>query len=314
MIEISEHPYAGWERALWLTNGTVELVVTLEVGPRIIRFAQCGGENIFQEFTDQLGKKGEEEWMIRGGHRFWTAPETQETYTYDNDSVAYRIVSLNSVEIEQAPNHKTGWKRTLIVTLHDDGLVKVEHRLENIGTSSIDIYPWALTVLRGGGVAVIPQSTYRWHPGERPDTIKPNDTDFLPNRKVILWKYTDLSDPRFTFGTDFWWIEQKSNTLSLKFGLEYDQGWVAYQWKKIVFCKHVAYEQGALYPDMGSNFELYTGRDILELETLAPARPLAPGSSTTLTENWKLLQTEGSVKDWVNAKEIFASLPSLPSL
>ena len=78
-------PYAGWPRNLRIANADVELVVTLDVGPRVIRYAAPGGRNLFGETADQLGKSGEPHWMPRGGHRLWTAPEDKtRTYAPDN--------------------------------------------------------------------------------------------------------------------------------------------------------------------------------------------------------------------------------------
>ena len=72
-MEIISH--GGWKNNVRLANESVEIVATLDVGPRIIRFAAPGGPNLFKEYKDQLGKAGEKQWMIRGGHRFWESPE-----------------------------------------------------------------------------------------------------------------------------------------------------------------------------------------------------------------------------------------------
>jgi hypothetical protein len=61
--------YAGWERCVRLSNGIVELVATMDVGPRIIRFGFIGGDNEFKEYPEMLGKTGGDEWRIYGGHR-----------------------------------------------------------------------------------------------------------------------------------------------------------------------------------------------------------------------------------------------------
>src|SRR5437867_3326516 len=50
--------YGGWPRCVRLANERVELVVTTDVGPRIIRFGYRGGENVFAEFAGQVGKTG----------------------------------------------------------------------------------------------------------------------------------------------------------------------------------------------------------------------------------------------------------------
>ena len=54
----------GWERCYRLANDVVELVVTADVGPRIIHFGFVGGENQFWEDPDLLGRTGGD-----AGHR-----------------------------------------------------------------------------------------------------------------------------------------------------------------------------------------------------------------------------------------------------
>ena len=61
--------YAGWPNCIKLSNGQIELIVTTDVGPRIMRFGFVGGQNLLNEYKDQVGKTGGDEWRIYGGHR-----------------------------------------------------------------------------------------------------------------------------------------------------------------------------------------------------------------------------------------------------
>ena len=54
MVKIYEAPYGGWQKCLFIENEVVQLVVTLEVGPRIIRYALQGKENVLDEKAKQL--------------------------------------------------------------------------------------------------------------------------------------------------------------------------------------------------------------------------------------------------------------------
>ena len=87
-VQISKTAYAGWPNCYKMTNGQVELIVTTDIGPRVIRYAFVNGQNIFKEFQEQLGKTGEKAWQARGGHRLWIAPEAvPESYALDNAPV-----------------------------------------------------------------------------------------------------------------------------------------------------------------------------------------------------------------------------------
>ena len=87
-MQIETIPYAGWDNCYRLANGLVELVVTGEVGPRIIRFGFLDQENEFKEFEGEVGLTGGEAWRSYGGHRLWHAPEAMpRSYVPDNSPV-----------------------------------------------------------------------------------------------------------------------------------------------------------------------------------------------------------------------------------
>src|SRR5258708_3633863 len=61
--------YQGWKNNVSLSNSDVELIITLDVGPRVISYQIPGDKNVFKQYADQMGKSGEKDWQIRGGHR-----------------------------------------------------------------------------------------------------------------------------------------------------------------------------------------------------------------------------------------------------
>src|SRR6516164_5989302 len=54
-VSVEKVAYKGWQNCYRVSNGTVEVIVTGDVGPRIIRYAFIGGQNLFKEYADQLG-------------------------------------------------------------------------------------------------------------------------------------------------------------------------------------------------------------------------------------------------------------------
>jgi len=77
-MQVQVVPYGGWQTCLRLANNEVELIVTAEVGSRIIRFGFIGGGNEFVEYPEQMGRRGDSEYVAYGGHRLWLAPEVVE--------------------------------------------------------------------------------------------------------------------------------------------------------------------------------------------------------------------------------------------
>src|SRR5437868_1745944 len=91
-VKIEKVPYRGWSNCYRISNGEVELIVTTDVGPRVIRYAVIGGQNVFKEFNEQMGKSGESTWQARGGHRLWMGPEDAVlTYALDNSPIQAHV-------------------------------------------------------------------------------------------------------------------------------------------------------------------------------------------------------------------------------
>ena len=124
---IKEIAFAGWKHNLSIQGKTTELVITLDVGPRILRYGFPGERNVFVEMAEQLGGSGEKEWMIRGGHRFWTAPEADHSYELDNAPVEWKKLGDSAVEITQPPS-PYGFQKTLRVEM-GDGRGRARHAL-----------------------------------------------------------------------------------------------------------------------------------------------------------------------------------------
>jgi hypothetical protein len=124
----------------------------------------------------------------------------------------------------------------------------------------------------------VPQEPYGAH-----------DQNLLPVRPLVLWAYTDLSDPRYTIGPKY--IRLRSDgqrTEPQKIGIGNRQGWAAYQHGRTVFVKRFAHDAQRTYPDYGSNLEVYTAGSFIELETLGPLSRLGPGEVAEHVEEWQL--------------------------
>jgi hypothetical protein len=308
---IQEIPYAGWKRNLRLQGPTTELVITLDVGPRIIRYAFPGEKNVFVEMPEQLGGVGEKDWKIRGGHRLWTAPEGPHSYAPDNGPVTYKKISETAVDVTEPANPEFGFQKTLRVELLADEVVRITYLLTNTSASVLNISPWVLSVMAPGGVALIPQPPLDLHPSEFPEGREAKDEEFLPNRELVLWPFTDLSDGRYAFSENFLRVTYRPEKPATKLGLKLATGWVAYQNGENVFAKHFAYDPAQPYPDRGCNFEVFTNVTILELESLAPALPLAPGATATHVEHWVLRKSAADLRGEQEAKAFFAALPKI---
>jgi len=270
-----------------LTNGTVELVITASVGPRVVRYGFPGGQNLLGEYPDEVVPTPMGPLHLLGGHRLWAAPELMEiTYAPDDAPVKVKeegpLAAVFTQSVDQA-----GLEKEIRVALDAKGTgVTLRHRITNRRKAAIEIAPWALSVMRDG-TAIIPAEPYKSH-----------DEYFLPARPFVLWHYTDLADPRFTFGKKYVRMTALAPvTEPTKIGFGNRQGWVAFAARGELFVKTFPWKDGAAYLDMGCNCEFYTVKKFLEVESLGPLAKVAPGESVEHTERWGLWRNVDTTGD-----------------
>jgi hypothetical protein len=293
--------YRGWPNCCRLSNKLVELIVTADVGPRIIRFGFLGDVNMFKEYEEMMGLTGGDEWRIYGGHRLWHAPEAQpRSYFPDNGPIQIEE-GPDCVRVIQPTETTTGIQKELDIYLSPDAAhARIVHRLRNHNLWPVELAPWALTVMAQGGKVIVPLPPRGSHP-----------ENLLPANTLTLWAYTDMSDPRWTWGRKYIMLRQDPTaTAPQKIGAMVPDGWVAYANYGQLFVKKFTYQPGARYPDFGCSVETFTNADMLEVETLGPLVTLQPGAAVEHVEEWYLHkgvampQNDADVDRWVLPKVV----------
>ncbi len=299
-VTIEKIEYAGWPNCYRMSNGEVELVVTSDVGPRIIRYGFVGGQNLFVELEEDLGQTGGDQWRLYGGSRLWVAPE-DAVYSYgaDNDPVAIEI-SGNRLSA-QAPVEHTGVQKGIEVELAERGTgVTVRHVLANRTIWPLRITTWVLSMMRPGGVGIT--------------TLPPRGTHpevLAPTNPLIVFAFTNMGDPRWTWMEKYIALRQDSaNADPEKIGLFNPATRGAYLLNGELFVKKFEAFPDQEYPDMGSSFEAFTNERFLELETLGPLRTIRPGEAVDHVEEWSLHRPV-SVENWNDAELDRALAPYL---
>lgn len=276
---IEKVPYGGWDNCYQLSNGKIELLLTGDVGPRIIHLSFINEFNVFKEYPEQIGKTVGNQWLIFGGHRLWHAPEAQpRTYYPDREPVLVQEIE-NGLIVTQRPEPSTGIQKQIEITLAPDKPdVYLIYRLINHNLWAIDTAPWTISVMAPGGVAILPLPPRGPHP------------EFLvPTSTLSIWPYTDLTDQRFTLGKKYILLKQNADQKTpQKLGIFTSQSWGAYFNQGYLFVKKVPLVLDGLYPDMGTNFEVFTNEEMLELEALGPLETIPPKGHIVLHEHWTL--------------------------
>lgn len=267
-----------------MTNGIIELMVTVDFGPRVIHFSTVGRENMF--FMDKEKKplgdfleiyKGDVH-RLYGGHRIWAGPEVMpRCYHPDNLPVACRQVE-NGMEFTAAVEKENAIQKSMTITLEPDKpFVDISHSIENLGAWEIEFAPWCITMLDKGGKEIMPQ----------PD----RKTGYLHNRNFSLWDYSQMNDDRVYWGKEFITIRQDSTKANpFKLGYNNEAGWAAYFNKGQLFFKFFETAIDGLYPDNGCCYETYTNDVMLEVETLGEIQIVAPNETVVHVEQWELYE------------------------
>ncbi len=273
-------PFAGWQRNARIVCNDVEMIVTLEVGPRVIFFGFTGGQNMFVVHEAEAGQTGSDIFVGYGGHRLWIAPEEPlRTLRPDNEPVEYTMDGEVHVFTSPTDEYHTQ-KQIRIKSEPTKNRFVLTHRIYNHGAYPIELAAWAPTQC-AGGVVLFPQPPYQSH-SER----------LLPTRPVVMWGYTKFQDPRWTWGDQVVRLRHDANMGPQKIGALVEQGYAACVNFGNVFLKRFTFAPGATYPDYNCNFETFTRQDMLEIETLGPMVTVGCGEYVEHQETWYLLKDQ----------------------
>jgi hypothetical protein len=264
-----------------LENKFTRLEYLSTAGPRIVRLALQGRPNLLAELPEAARATPLGTYHFRGGHRLWCAPESMPgSYAPDNDGLQVTQVP-GGLRLTGQPEPDSGIVKKIEIRLAPDrAALTLQHELCNSGLRPLDLAPWALTMLRLGGTAILPQP------------VGNVDADGLLNNRILaLWPYTQIRDPRLILGDDFILIHATAGPQHAKIGYYNPFGWLAYWLEGVLFCKTFDVSASATFPDSGCNAEIYCDNNVIELETLGPLGRLAPGKSVFHTETWELFDS-----------------------
>lgn len=276
-----------WGDCVRVSNGEIEFVVTIEIGPRIIRLGKVGGPNeLFEDPVKEAFVEHEElekfwgnnRFYNMGGHRLWHSPENMpKTYLDNYNPIKYEILS-NGIKVV-SDYEKLGLSNIIEATMEENGEMTIDHYVKNIGDAEQEFAPWAITIFALGGLGVTPVSKI--------------DTGFLSNRTLMMWPYADANDKRFKMDNKYIYVTTDStgdikNVNAFKIGTNNVDGYAMYFNHNNLFVKTFDYDSEAKYPDNGCNSETYTNFRLMEIESLGAIQNVKPGEMVKHTEKWYL--------------------------
>lgn len=260
-----------------LANGRLELDCLTAGGLRIIRLRRVGSDlNLLAETPGNHWLTPHGEYRLLGGHRLWTAPEIPErTYVPDPAEILVEDTD-DGLRLTAPVEAPTGLQKSILIGLYpSQPVVKLTHRLANHGKSPVELAAWAITALPLGGTVILPQTAG-------------SEGTFQPNRNLVLWPYTRITDPRLRLGDDFIRLQASPALPPCKIGYFNTYGWIGYAQSGILFVKRFQVQADQPHADRGCNVEVYCNDQLVELETLSPLAVIPPGGSVVHTETWEL--------------------------
>jgi hypothetical protein len=268
--------FNGWPTEI-LENQFMRLEY-LANSARIVRLTPAGKPNLFANLGSKTTPTPYGDFSFHGGHRFWHAPESMpRTYIPDNSGATVSQVP-GGVRIYQPADSWTHIAKSVEIRLNPNRPQAIlRHELHNEGAWPVELAPWALTMLRLGGVAIFPQALGNVDPA-----------GLLPNRQISLWPYTRLDDARLVLRDDCILVRATPQLPALKIGYHNPHGWQAYWIDGALFVKRFDALPDAAYPDGGCNTETYCNDLFIELESLGALSRLEPGETVTHHETWEL--------------------------
>lgn len=194
--------------------------------------------------------------------------------TYAPDDHACEVIEAEASVRVAGPVDLAGLEKLISVSLDGERLV-VDHRLTNAGEEAREIAPWAITQLRMGGVAELPLRSS----SER--------ESLQADRSLVLWPYTNLTDPRLSFHDDRVQIRGTAGP-ALKLGSSPAPGMLRYSIENWCFSKKIELAVGGKFADRGAVGQVFVKDSFLELETLGPLTLLGGGQSADHREIWEI--------------------------
>lgn len=288
MVKVKEvESFKDYGRCVSISNGIIEAYVTVDIGPRIIKFGYVGGQNFMCDDRVGLGSQSNKvytdffgegkKWENLGGHRIWLSPESfPETYAPDDRKVDYEVTESGAI-FTALEDIEIGIRKSMEIKMDpDDTNIQVTMKVKNTSQKEKEFAIWALSVCASGGTLIVPMNT--------------NDTGLLSNRIISVWPYTDMSNDRIYWGKKYVTLRQDTEAkVPIKLGFDLNCGMAYYvKGDEILYKNYSTNHPNGVYPDGGCSFETYTNDIMLEFETLAELKKVAPGEVSEHTEHWSL--------------------------
>lgn len=264
----------GGDEAMNLDLNGYRLSIANRYGPRVAGLRLGEGPEMFAALAADvvIDRPDSGTYRFHGGHRLWASPEIPAiTYAPDDHSCQ---VSVDGDQIAiTAPPDRAGLAKSIVIST-DTGRLTLDHTLVYVGRETMEVAPWAITQVPLGGTVLVPFGA-------------PAGQGLQASHSLILWPYTDLSDPRLTWRERALMVQAAAGD-PVKVGSGPAPGRLGYLRDGHLFTKEIPAAGSGEYPDRGAVAQVYVNGSFAELESVGPISALGPGGSVSHREIWQI--------------------------
>lgn len=300
--------YQYYGRCLRMENDQMELLITVDVGPRIIFLAAKGGENLLYNAKEgtridrsPLYKQvfGEdEEYHFYGGHRMWLAPQ-RHIHTESPDNVPVAVTEVdNGVTLTCPEARVIGFVSSMTVVMDPaKPRITVSCSFTNTHDEPKQNAAWQITQCAPGGVVFVPFSAAA-KPRKAFSEMTLEDVSQPLKPTAALIKFIgSIDDPRIGLDDRYLTMAFDSTRYPLKLGTQNTWGFAMYANRGYMMRWDFAYDINGEYTDGGCSFETYTDAEFTEVESLGQYQTFARGETITHTETISLQPLKAPIPD-----------------
>lgn len=300
--------YAYYGRCLQMENDCLTLLITVDVGPRIIYLAPKGGENLLYNAKEgtridrsPMYKQvfGEDaEYHFYGGHRMWLAPQ-RLIHTESPDSVPVTVSEVeNGVTLICPEATVIGFVSSMTVVMDpDQPQITVTCSFTNTHDEPKQNAVWQVTQCAPGGVVFVPFSDA---PKPRKPftewTLEDVSAPLKPNASLLKF-IGSIRDPRIGIDDAYLTLSFDATRHPLKLGTQNTQGFALYANRGYLLRWDFDHDPNGTYTDGGCSFETYTDSEFTEVESLGQYLPFGKGETITHTETISVQPLKAPIPD-----------------
>lgn len=265
-LTVKETNSEKFGHCVFIYSSDIQIVVTIDYGPRIVSVFSPSKENIIYCEKD-------EEYRRCHGHKMCLLSDAPSGGFYcDNSPVIYSPLD-DGVKFVQTISSPVQLEVSMdIIPEGDFGSIMVVHSILNKSDKNIKLSIQTETPLKGDGFIFIPQSN-----------ISEKDK---PSRVLTLWGDSKWTDDRLYIGKQYVTVKDGKSSSKLKVGSNNTAGWCGYINGTNSFIKRYIHNRAALYPNCGCSTYAVSTNSYLSIRTLSPFYRIETGEIARLVENW----------------------------